>query len=219
MEAAEAPEAPPQAAEDGGAGAGGGEDAPLVHVLELADVSGDGARIACPSPGCDRVFKSRPNLTVHMRSHPGLGPHAPVPSGPPPRRGRFHCMRTDCAFGPGGRTLASLKTAQQHWTMCHGDRKHACTAPGCGAMFAKAHQLNRHTRNAHASAACVCGVTFGSSHALKKHVTHFGATAAPGTHAAVVPVAEPAAGGAAAEGGGEDSGEEEAEEADAGATL
>jgi hypothetical protein len=174
-----------------------------VHVLSPADVAGGATRLACPVAGCGGVFKSAPNLTVHLRSHPAAAKaHLPLPAAPAPRRGRFHCCAEGCAFGPGGRLLANLKTAVKHYTQKHAEKTLLCEHPGCAAAFAKVHQRNRHVANAHGAASCVCGTRFGSAHALRKHVRQFGASA-PHAHgpATGAPGAPGGAGEAEGDGG------------------
>ena len=102
---------------DAGAGEGAaGEAEESVFVLDPADVNGDCARLVCLAPGCGRVFKSWPNLAVHQRTH-GASALADVSAsggGPLARAGKFHCFVDGCAYGPGGKTLATKKSAIQH---------------------------------------------------------------------------------------------------------
>ena len=188
-----------------GAAGGAGEEADGVFVLDPSDVNGDCARLVCLAPGCGRVFKSKPNLVVHQRGH-GAQALAQLPSsdGPPlARNGKFHCFVDGCAYGPGGKTLSSKKSAVQHFNQRHAEKVHFCSRPGCSASFAKAHQLNRHVQNAHGSFKCKCGVSFGSRHALNKHCKHFGANA-PEAHAPADGSGEAGAAGGAADADDED---------------
>jgi uncharacterized C2H2 Zn-finger protein len=93
------------------------------------------------------------------------------------RRGAFHCREPGCKYAPGGKTLANLKSAVKHHAQRHAEKTLACPRPGCVAMFAKAHQLNRHVQNAHGGTLCKCGVDFKSKHALRKHVKGFSVNA------------------------------------------
>jgi hypothetical protein len=164
----------------------------VVNTLTRFDVEGGGARLACPVPGCGRVFKTAENVRVHARCH-GAGALTGVslPAAPAARRGRFHCCEPGCAFAAGGKTLANLKSAVKHHAQRHAEKTRACTHPGCAERFAKAHQLNRHVKNAHGGTLCKCGVDCKSKHALRVHLKAF-AVNARGEHApASTPVAQP----------------------------
>jgi hypothetical protein len=190
----------------GGEGEGGASDT-TVHILLHTDVHGGAPGLACPAPGCGRVFKTSQTLRLHLRSHPpGAAGGGAVPAGAAPRRGRFHCCAPDCPYGAGGKSLASLKSAVNHYHQTHSQKGLACAVAGCAQRFAKRSALNRHVKNAHSAHACACGKRLCSKAALRKHISTW-ETSAPGVHAEV---AEEPAGAEGAEEAGADA-EEEAE--------
>ena len=156
---------------------------PAAHVLTHADIAGTRA-LACPAPGCTRAFKTLQTLNVHLRSH-GRGAAAglQLPAPPAARIGRFHCCVDDCPYRSGARTLASLQAAVRHYRQKHAEKTLACDAPGCGATFALACLLARHTKNAHSSTRCKCGIEFRSRSALRTHAKQWRVNA-PGEHGA-----------------------------------
>jgi hypothetical protein len=216
---------------DGGGGGGGvggapqeanlltllQESAPQVHTLTTADVSGGGGGgLTCPVVGCGATCRARSNLTLHLKSHPpSLVATVTLPAPPPKRAGRFHCCAPGCAYAPGntgGKTLANLKSAQNHYAQLHAPKRFTCTHPRCveRPQFSQRNQLNRHVMNVHQALRCACGTTFASKAALVKHVKQFSVSHPGGGHAAV---ADEAATRALAEGGG---GEGEMEEEEGG---
>jgi hypothetical protein len=198
---------PEQAALEEAGGAAGGANAAasdVVHILQDGDVHGRAPGLACPAAGCARVFKTSQTLRLHLRSHPpGAVAGAVMPDAPPARRGRFACCAPGCPYGAGGKTLASLKSAVNHYHQAHSEKGLACSHAGCTQRFAKKSALNRHVKNAHSAHSCACGKRLCSKAALRKHVATW-AAAAPGVHAEVAeaaeaePAAQPAPGGAGA---------------------
>ena len=175
----------------------------------------------CPVPGCRKKpegFKSSSALRFHMQSHaPGSGagdavldelpPAAPVPEmipAPGPRgaaagAGPYHCPEPNCPFGPGKKTLKSVKTAMQHAKKhaAPGTEEYACERPGCNRKFALRYRLTEHSKTCGKKPFhCKCGLALGHKSSLKTHIAQWNKTA-PGEHADVTPLD---AGGAAAGG-------------------
>ena len=172
----------------------------------------------CPVPGCLRQpggFKSKQALKFHMQSHAGekgeLDAPLPieVPLMPAPgsgvrlgsHPGPYHCPEPGCPFGPGKKTLKSVKTAMQH------AKKHA--APGaetftcerCSRSFTLRYRLTEHSKTCGKKPFhCKCGLALGHKSSLKTHILPWNQTA-PGEHADVTPVEEGGAAGGDADAG------------------
>ena len=193
-----------------------GAQAPVLTSEQLRAVG----MIQCPVVGCRKKpdgFKSTSALRYHMQSHaPGAGggdaaadepplaaPAAEMLPAPgaargaaPAGAGPYHCPEPGCPFGPGKKTLKSVKTAMQH------AKKHA--APGaeqfecerCSRKFALRYRLTEHSKTCGKKPFhCKCGLALGHKSSLKTHIAQWNKTA-PGEHAdATPPDAGAAAGG------------------------
>jgi hypothetical protein len=196
-----------------GAGAGG-------QVLTTDQLRSVGLSY-CPVPGCQRQpggFKSKQALKFHMQSHGGEKGDVVVDAPPPPavlpavlpaapggvrmgqQPGPFHCPEPGCGFGPGKKTLKSVKTAMQH------AKKHA--APGaetfacdrCPRVFTLRYRLTEHSKTCGKKPFhCKCGLALGHKSSLKTHIAQWNKTA-PGEHADVTPAEDGGAGGAVPDG-------------------
>ena len=189
-----------------------GAQAPVLTADQLRTVG----MSFCPVPGCRKRpegFKSSSALRFHMQSHgPGAAagdaaaleqqpaaPAAELIPAPGAARGAgpgpYHCPEPNCVFGPGKKTLKSVKTAMQH------AKKHA--APGteqfecerCSRKFTLRYRLTEHSKTCGKKPfRCKCGLALGHKSSLKTHIAQWNKTA-PGEHADATPPDSGAAAG------------------------
>ncbi|RON07311.1 type IV secretion protein Rhs [Pseudomonas brassicacearum] len=115
----------------------------------------------CPEPGCGQAFSHGGNLATHKRTHTGDKPYA--------------CTEPGC-----NKTFANSSSLPKHMRTHTGDRPYACTEPGCSKTFSQAGILFHHVRTHTGDKpyACTepgCSKAFVQLGSLKKHkLTHTG---------------------------------------------